>query len=131
MPKTLKRAATKATNPLKPITEPPSLAAELQSLQRKRAIVLKSRNMQSNRLQALVAGTLGYSSGMAEKDRRKKFAEAAALIKQVAAGKGDTDLREVINVTLVGINAFEDMKGSLERQMLARAKQLPDRKSVV
>ena len=55
----------------------PQVAAELQDLQRRRSIVIKSRNMQANRLQAIVAGTLGYHSGMAEKERTKKFAEAA------------------------------------------------------
>lgn len=100
------------------------ISADLQSLQRQRAIVLKSRNMQANRLQAVVAGTLGYSSTMAEKDRLKKFTEAAALIKAIADGKGESSLKTIVKVTLVGIDAFNETKDGLEREMKKRAKDL-------
>lgn len=101
------------------------ISAELQGLQRHRAIVLKSRNMQANRLQAIVAGTLGYSSTMEEKDRQKKFAEAAKLIKSVANGEGESPLQNIIKVTLIGIDAFNETKDGFEREMKKRAKSLP------
>ncbi len=110
---------------LKPIALVSDLAAQLQSLQRQRAIVLKSRNMQATRLQAIVAGTLGYHSSMPEKDRARKFTEASALIKAVAAGEADPPLKNVILVTLQGIDAFNGEKDVLEKQMVATAKQLP------
>jgi len=103
----------------------PTVAAKLQQFQRQRAIVLKSRIMQANRLQAVVAGTLGYQSNMPEKERLKKFAEASALIKQIAEGTADHPLREVIKTTLVGINSFDALKGDLEKEMVRLAKQLP------
>jgi hypothetical protein len=99
---------------------------ELQCLQRQRAVVLKSRNMQANRLQALVAGTLGYEINMAEADRKKKFTEAAGVIKKVAAGEeADTPMRAIIEVTLVGIDAFNELKLALEKEMVKAVKALP------
>lgn len=101
------------------------LCADLVSLQRQRTIILKSRNMQSNRLQAIVAGTIGYSTKLAEKERAKKFSEASKLIKDVAEGKASSPLKSVILTTLVGINQFNDLKSELEKQMTKRAKLLP------
>lgn len=108
-----------------PTMDVPEVVKELQAHQRQRAVILKSRNMQANRLQAIVAGTLGYHSGMVEKDRQKKFTEAAALIKQVADGNGDHPLQVVIQTTLVGIDAFNSMKAALEKGMEKLAGQLP------
>lgn len=102
-----------------------ALSVQLVNLQRKRSVILKSRNMQANRLQAIVAGTLGYSSGMPEKERRAKFVEAGKLVKAVAVGKADHPMKEVILVTLTGINAFNNLKDLLEKEMVAAAKQLP------
>lgn len=99
--------------------------AELQSLQRERSIVLKSRNMMANRIQAIVAGTLGYCSGMQEKDRQKKFGEASRLIKDIAGGKETHPLQKVILTHLAGIDEFNKLKGGLEREMLRWAKLLP------
>lgn len=121
-----KQAAAPASGTVQPIASVPGVAAELQVLQRQRAVVLKSRNMQSNRLQALVAGTLGYHSGMPEKERTKKFTEAAALIRRISDGEeSDNSLRDVVRVTLVGIDAFNAMKVALEKEMTALAKRLP------
>jgi hypothetical protein len=104
-----------------------TISAELQTLQRNRAVVLKSRNMQANRLQALVAGECcGYSSSMKEKDRLAAFQKAAKLIKEIdAGGNVQSRINGVVKVTLVGINAFNDMKDSLEKEMVACAKKLP------
>jgi len=103
-----------------------AISAQLVILQRKRSVILKSRNMQANRLQAIVAGTLGYSSGMPEKERRAKFVEASKVIKAIADGKPmDHPMKEVIQVTLTGINAFNNMKAGLEKEMVKFAKQLP------
>lgn len=101
------------------------VAAELQALQRQRAIVLKSRNMQANRLQAVIAGALGYHSGMAEKDRLKKFAEAASLIKAVAAGELELPYKAIILAHLHGIGEFNGMKAALEKEMVKESKRLP------
>jgi len=101
------------------------ISADLQSLQRERSIILKSRNMQANRLQAVVAGTLGYHSGMPKKERMKKFKEAADVISAVANDEASHKLRLVIKTTLIGIDAFEEIKKSIEKSMVSRAKKLP------
>lgn len=103
-----------------------SLSKELQTLQRQRAIVLKSRNMMANRIRAIVAGELGYSADMAEKDRLKKFKEASDLIKEiVAGGRKDFPLAHIVLVTMIGVTAFDEQKKALEKEMIKRAKHLP------
>ena len=68
---------------MKPKVSLASLCSELQGLQRQRTVYIKSRIMVGNRLQALVAGTMGYSSGMKEAERRAVFSEAGKLIQRV------------------------------------------------
>lgn len=119
------KAAAPAKVRLQPSARVPEVAAELQALQRQRAVVLKSRNMQANRLQAIVAGTLGYHSGMKdEKERQRKFKEATDLIGRIEDGAAHP-LAGVVRVTLVGINAFNEMKAALEKEMTTQAKRLP------
>lgn len=100
------------------------LCKELQALQRQRAEVLKSRNMQANRLQAIIAGTLGYRSGLADKDRKRLFKEAGALIKAIMEGQ-DHPRAEMVRVTMLGVNAFNDLKVKFEKEMTRIAKRLP------
>lgn len=112
--------------PMEPTFSVTPIVAELQALQRQRAVIIKSRNMQANRLQALVAGTLGYHSGMPEKERTKKFTEASALIKEISKGGGqECPFFNIVLVTLIGIDAFNEMKVELEKKMVGYAKQLP------
>jgi hypothetical protein len=111
-----------------PTTSPPEVAAvsaELVDLQRQRAIVIKSRNMQANRIQAIIAGTLGYCARMEEKDRRKLFSQASELIDDVVAGKVQHRYEKVITTTMIGIKAFEAMKENLEDRMTELARKLP------
>lgn len=102
-----------------------AISRELQSLQRQRAVVLKSRIMQENRIRAIVAGTIGYSTTMTAAERTKKFTEAGALIKSVLAEETEHVLASVIRVTMIGINAFEEEKDRLEKVMRVEAKKLP------
>jgi len=124
MPKLKEKTAAPAIPSLQPKGTVPATAAELQSLQRRRAVVLKSRNMVANRLQALVAGTIGYHSGMPEKERKKKFAEAATVVRQVADG-ADSDWRGIILAHLASIKPFNVEKAALEKEMLKLARCLP------
>ena len=102
------------------------IVADLQSLQRQRAVVLKSKIMQENRLVAVVAGSMGYSSGMEPKDREAKFKEARAVVAAVAkGGEADHPYRTVIQTTLVGIDAFDALKEEYEKRMRTRAAELP------
>lgn len=119
MPKVL----TRMNGP--PAMTRPQIVAELKLLQRQRAIVLKSRNMQANRLQAIVAGTLGYYARMPENERKRKFQEAATLIKEVAEGSAECDMKAIIQTTLIGIDAFNKLKNECERKMVLYAKHLP------
>lgn len=102
-----------------------TVCAELRVLQRQRVMVLGSRNMQSNRLLALVAGTLGYSPALPDKDRRKKFAEAAALVAAVEGGKSDSPLKDVILTTMLSVGAFDRMCASFEKAMEKWVAKLP------
>ncbi len=111
--------------PKKPPADIPAICAELQSLQRQRAITIKSRNMQANRLQAIIAGTLGYASNMEEKARQKKFVEASTLIKDITDGKAEHPFSGIVRMTMVGIDAFNEMKEKLEKEMKSAANKLP------
>lgn len=103
----------------------PAVCAELQSLQRKRSVVLKSRNMMSNRLQALVAGTLGYRAGMQDAERKAVFKQATAVIDGVLGGTAEHEFAAIITVTAIGISAFNGEKRNLEKEMVRFAKRLP------
>lgn len=122
---TTEQAAGATTTTLKPRGDVSAIAAELQALQRQRAVILKSRNMQANRLQAVIAGTLGYSSSMPEKERRKKFDEATALINRIKAGEQSHSFARIVLATLEGIKAFNGLKASLEKEMVKLAGKLP------
>jgi hypothetical protein len=98
---------------------------QLVPLQRQRSIIVKSRNMQSNRLQAIVAGTLGYCTTMTKEERAKKFIEASAKIKAIEEEGADHPLKPIVLTTLIGINAFEAQKDAIEKNMLQYAKKLP------
>lgn len=100
-------------------------ASELQALQRLRSISIKSRIMDANRLQAIVAGTIGYSSGLSEKERMKKFTEATAVIESVEDGTADSPLKPIILATLHGIRQLERTQKEFEKEMLAASKSLP------
>lgn len=103
---------------------------ELQEQQRQRSILIKSRNMQMNRLQAIVAGQIGYSSSMKEEERRKRFAEGGDLIKEIMeevdnGRKHPFILSGIVSQTMIGIRAFEELRDGIEKQMLKLAKELP------
>jgi len=104
---------------------PAAVCTELQSLQRRRVVIIKSRIMQANRLQAIVAGTIGYHAGMEEADRRKKFIEATAVIKKVLAGNLSHPLADIIKTTQIGIDAFDGLQASIPIWMVRQASKLP------
>ena len=102
------------------------LCEKLRGLQRQKSVVIKSRVMQANRIQAVVAGTLGYEVGMKEKDRRAKFNEADAFIKSILnGGEPNYSMRQVVMTTYVGIDAFVEMESGIVKEMVATAKRLP------
>lgn len=108
----------------RPKVDVSAMCEELQKLQRGRAWYIKSRNMMANRLQATVAGTIGYSSGLDEKARQKKYAEATALIKRIVAGEVTPEIRGIVLAATIAVNAYEQPKKDIEQDMKALAKQL-------
>jgi len=114
------------TKHAKPSRGVPQLCEELQALQRQRAVYIKSRIMVSNRLQAIVAGTLGYSSGMEEKARRKVFGEAAKLIAAIEKGtETESPLCGLVLTHTAGTGEFMRSQKAIEKEMRAAAKRLP------
>lgn len=105
----------------------PKICRDLQALQRQRAVVIKSRIMQQNRLTAVIAGTLGYSSGLPEKERRAKFDEADKLISSVVKSNNPDahPMGRVILSTEMGIDAFDHLCGKIEGEMKELARLLP------
>jgi hypothetical protein len=83
--------------------------------------------MQSNRLTAIVAGSpeIGYHSGMPEKEREQKFKEARDIIEKASDGKDVGNYTGVINMTLIGINAFNGFRADVEEKMIDLVKTLP------
>ena len=100
------------------------IVADLRVLQRQREWHLKSRNMISNRLVATVAGTIGYSSGMTEKERQKKFGEAKKVIDQIMEGEVASEVEEIVTTAMVSVVAFNRMKLVAEVKMEELVKQL-------
>lgn len=99
--------------------------AELQRLQRHRSVIIKSRIMQANRLQAIIAGTIGYHSGMEEKKRQALFKEASKVISAVEEGAMEHDMKHIILTTLIGIRAFNETELPIKKSMERLAKTLP------
>lgn len=102
-----------------------TICSELQGLQRRRSVVMKSRMMQDVRLQHVIAGTLGYESDLSEANRKRMFSEARRIIKEVGEGSLQHEYSEVILPTLIGIDAFNKQQKLLERQMRKLVRKLP------
>lgn len=101
------------------------MAKGLQDLQRRRAVVLKSRVMIANRLQAVIAGTLGYSAFNDPEERTKKFLEATKVIKAVVKGEQTHPMQDVIMAHHLAITDLERTKDVLEKEMVACSEKLP------
>lgn len=102
------------------------LVKDLCELQRKRTILMKSRNMQTNRLRAIIACQAGYTASQDEAERKKRFKEASIKIK--AAEKGDytgIPFPEIVRVSIDSIKAFEQLMSIVEKDMKKKAELLP------
>ena len=110
---------------VKPATvDVPAICVDLQNLQRQRAAYLKSRIMVGNRLRAIVAGTIGYHSGMKPKERAKVQKAADELIKRIRSGE-EHELSSLVNTHYIAVDAFDQMAKGFEKAMLILARQLP------
>jgi len=99
---------------------------ELQRLQRERAYHLKSRIMVYNRLQAAVAGQLGYCSALKEGERLKLFKRADEEIKKIASGEASSNgYGNLVLPTMMSVDTFGSQVDMLEEEMHTVAKTLP------
>jgi hypothetical protein len=81
--------------------------------------------MNTNRLVAVVASSLGYSSHLEERDRLKMFGEARQLIKAIIANGQEHPLSDFVRVSQVGIDALDVLNKQLAAEMIGAAKKLP------
>lgn len=103
----------------------PETCAELQKQQRNRVIIIKSRIMQYNRLVHIIAGDLGYRSGLENKEREKIFDQAKTLIKGVCKGTQSHDKEGIILATMKGVGAFDILLKPIQERMEQLAETLP------
>ncbi len=103
------------------------LIAEIRSVQRDRAWLIKSRIMVENRLRAMVAGKLGYHSGMSESERTKSFDKANEIIKNIEDGVDDGSLgmESMVVDNRVYTQKIRDNTKFYEKHMIEMAMQLP------
>lgn len=101
------------------------ICAELQSLQRMRAGMIRQRIMQENGRRAFVANLLGYTPGQDEKARKAMFAEADAVIKAVIAGTQKHAAGAFIHAAEGGIASFLMAQRETEKEMLPLARKTP------
>ena len=107
-------------------TDVAELSAQLQDNQKSRSWYIKSRIMLANRLQATVACEYGdYKTALAEKERIKAFAEAGKIVKQIVSGEIESPLKRLVMITQTSIDAFEEQKKLLDKQMKKLAEELP------
>ena len=97
----------------------------LRSMQRERSVIIKSRVMLSNRLQAIVAGKMGYHAGLEEGERAKYFKEAATLIRGVVCGEIEDSYRAIILSHHTAIAAFQADEAKQEKPMIELTRRLP------
>lgn len=100
------------------------IVEELRVLQRNRAVYIKSMNMVGNRLQALVAGTMGYHSGLSEKERTKLFGEAAKLIKRIVTEDEEHPFGGIVMAHTASIDSLAAMRKPIEKKMEQLAGEL-------
>jgi hypothetical protein len=114
----------------------PTICRELQKLQRQRAVLLKFQIMNHNRLRAYVASDLlGYKAQLAEKERKKAFKQAQAMVKKVEAmlkkakkeGSENliVDAYPIIASSLAAIGHYKGIKKMIEEGMKELAEKLP------
>ena len=103
----------------------PAICAALQRLQRRRRDTMGFRIAILNRLQAIVAGTLGYRAGLPEKERAALFKEAGKVIREVEKGEAADPLEGLIPATLAAVEPYDAQQKLIEKEMLARAALLP------
>jgi hypothetical protein len=103
----------------------PSICAEIQAHQRQRVWYIKSQIMLQNRLQATVAGSLGYRSGMSESEREGKWKEAKEVIGRLLEGESDSEMAAQVYASSLSIEAYEQGRDSHEKKMERTAKRLP------
>ncbi len=99
------------------------VCSELQALQKQRKEYIRFRIKLSNQLQAIIAGTLGYHTGMEEDERKKVYTEAKKLIAKIV--KGEAPFNPMVKAVSDSIEPFEQRQEAVEYEMLKLVKPLP------
>ncbi len=118
---------------LSPVSE---LCEQLVWLQKRRAYCIKRQSMADRSTDALIAGYLGFHTGMTEKERKDIYATAAKIRKAAEGGEdhisGDDLDRHVLSATSPIILAsagsreqFDDLRQKTEAKMRQLARQMP------
>lgn len=118
----------KATGPMKPMDNLPSIISEIQQHQRQRVRSLKMRISISNRLIAMVATMQGYHAGLSEESREAAMKRAQKTIRDVrddVSNEIEGGLVSFIRAGLLGVDAFDRERKAYEGPMVKLAKQLP------
>jgi len=109
----------------KPAVSPVAeVCSKLQEVQKIRVALIKSRNMQLNRLRAIVAGSMGYTTAMEDADRKKMFQEADKVIKEIVNGTRLSEVADIVLPTMIGISAFLEKQADYDKQLLQYARKL-------
>lgn len=98
---------------------------EIRVLHRQRVVTVKRRIMQQNGLRAVVATFLGYEAKLDPATRKKMFDEADAVIEEVKGGKSSLPFARVVDGSLAGVAALEELEKDLAKQMVKWVPQLP------
>ncbi len=104
----------------------------IQELQRHRRAAIKIQVAGENQIVAHVATLLGYSAGLEEADRKKRFVESRKLIKAIVEGEalnGHAAIAANVQPLVKASNAATALivatRDAYEKQMESLAKQLP------
>ena len=109
------------------------ICLKIQETKRRRDVVLKSRIMMKNQLASNAATILGYRTGMSQKDRKKHWDYAEAMVGLILKGKSPEeeipeDKMTIINFLVIEcsrpITAFTKQSKMYEKHMMKMAEKL-------
>jgi hypothetical protein len=127
------KTATKAIVPIRPLDERSTVAA-LMEMQTLRRHCIRSQSRCDRSIEALVARSFGYHTGLPEADRKTLFKVARTLRvtveRNAKAGRPTSDPRiptQVVNIietSYVARAQWDRLRANIESQMAATARQL-------
>ena len=101
------------------------ICENLRQLQRRRSVLLKSLNMNENRLVAAVRSHLGFNLELSEDEKLANLKAARDLIKEVSRNEMEHPYGSIIMAMTVGMDALKKEMKKIEDVMTDLAEQLP------